>query len=133
LHRSHRRDFRQDEGVEDQDVHGQSIYASPADGHGTRQLSDGQISEWPKDYAIGNHPVWELCRAYYQRTKKPVVIGGLMLVFGYVWALVRQVERPVSPELVAFHRREQMQRLKRFFAGNSVPEKTVEDPPLSVR
>jgi poly-beta-1,6-N-acetyl-D-glucosamine synthase len=99
--------------------------ASPADGHGTRQLSDGQISEWPKDYAIGNHPVWELCRACYQMTKKPVVIGGLMQVFRYVWALVRQVERPVSPELVAFYRREQMQRWKRFFAGNSVPEKTV--------
>ena len=76
-----------------------------------------------KDYVIGNHPVWELCRATYQMTKKPVVIGGLMLVAGYVWALIRQVERPVSSELVAFYRREQMRRLKRFFAGNSVPEK----------
>jgi hypothetical protein len=86
-----------------------------------------------KDYVIGNHPVWELCRATYQMTKKPVVIGGLVLVSGYLWALIRRVERPVSSELVAFYRREQMQRLKRFFAGNSVPEKTVGDPPLSVR
>ena len=83
-----------------------------------------------KDYVIGNHPVWELCRASYQMTKKPVVIGGLMLVCGYVWALIRRVERPVSPELVAFYRREQMQRLKKFFSGNRVAAKeTVEDPP----
>ena len=33
-----------------------------------------------KDYVIGNHPVWELFRASYQMTKKPYVIGGLMLV-----------------------------------------------------
>ena len=83
-----------------------------------------------KDYVIGNHPVWELFRAAYQMTKKPVVIGGLMLVFGYVWALIRQVERPVSPELVAFYRSEQMQRLKKFFSGNRVAtKKTVEHPP----
>jgi len=83
-----------------------------------------------KDYVIGNHPVWELCRATYQMTKKPVVLGGLMLVSGYVWALMRRVERPVSPELVAFYRREQMHRLKMFFTGNRKPAgKTVEDPP----
>jgi poly-beta-1,6-N-acetyl-D-glucosamine synthase len=83
-----------------------------------------------KDYVIGNHPVWELFRASYQMTKKPVVIGGLMLVSGYVWALIRRVERPVSPESVAFYRREQMQRLKKFFSGNRVAAKeTVEDPP----
>jgi hypothetical protein len=62
-------------------------------------------------------------------TKKPVVIGGLMLVFGYVWASIRQVERPVSPELVAFYRREQMRRLKKFFSGDKVPKRTVEEPP----
>jgi len=83
-----------------------------------------------KDYAIGNHPVWELCRATYQMTKRPVVIGGLMLVSGYVWALIRRVERPVSPELVAFYRREQIHRLKRFFTGHSMPpKKIVEAPP----
>lgn len=83
-----------------------------------------------KDYVIGNHPVWELCRATYQMTRKPVVLGGLMLVSGYVWAMIQRVERPVSRELVAFYRREQMHRLKTFFTGNRIPpEKTVEDHP----
>jgi hypothetical protein len=83
-----------------------------------------------KDYVIGNHPIWELCRAAYQMTKKPVVLGGLMLMSGYFWALVRRVERPVSPELVEFCRREQMHRLRKFFAGNKIlAGKTVESPP----
>jgi len=74
-----------------------------------------------KDYTIGNHPAWELFRTMYQMTKKPIVIGGLMLASGYVWALIRRVERPVSRELVAFYRREQMRRLKIFFTGDTTP------------
>jgi biofilm PGA synthesis N-glycosyltransferase PgaC len=67
-----------------------------------------------KDYAVGNHPVWELFRTVYQMTKPPFLIGGLMLLCGYLWAVIRQVGRPVSPELVKFYRREQMMRLNNF-------------------
>jgi poly-beta-1,6-N-acetyl-D-glucosamine synthase len=67
-----------------------------------------------KDYAVGNHPVWELFRTAYQMTKRPFIVGGLMVLFGYLWGLIRCADRPVSPELVAFQRREQMLRLKRF-------------------
>jgi glycosyltransferase involved in cell wall biosynthesis len=70
-----------------------------------------------KDYALGNHPCWELSRMAYQMTKKPLIVGGLALGIGYVWAAIRRVERPVSPEFVAFHRGEQWQRLKRFFGS----------------
>lgn len=74
-----------------------------------------------KDYSIGNHPLWELCRASYQMTKRPFFLGGLMLILGYVWAAIRHMERPVSPELVAFYRREQMRRLKNFFTNSAPP------------
>jgi biofilm PGA synthesis N-glycosyltransferase PgaC len=66
------------------------------------------------DYALGGHPLWELFRTVYQMTKKPYIIGGLTMFAGYVSALIRGNERPISPELVAFRRREQMQRLKKF-------------------
>jgi poly-beta-1,6-N-acetyl-D-glucosamine synthase len=65
-----------------------------------------------KDYAIGNHPLWECVRAVYQMTRPPLVIGGLMVGLGYAWSLIRGVERPVSRELVDFHRSEQMTRLR---------------------
>jgi glycosyltransferase involved in cell wall biosynthesis len=76
------------------------------------RLKNGQ-----KDYIIGNHPVWELFRAVYQATRKPYVVGSLMLVSGYFWSLIRRVDRPVSDELVAFVRREQMLRLRRILTG----------------
>lgn len=66
------------------------------------------------DYALGGHPAWELCRTAYQMTRKPRVVGALMLLAGYLSAAVRGEERSVSREFVAFHRREQMQRLRAF-------------------
>jgi poly-beta-1,6-N-acetyl-D-glucosamine synthase len=73
-----------------------------------------------KDYAIGNHPVWELFRTAHQMTKRPFFIGGLVLVCGYMCAVIRQIERPVSRELVKFYRREQMMRLKNFFCSDKM-------------
>ena len=70
-----------------------------------------------KDYAIGNHPVWEMFRAARQMTKKPFVLGGLALLAGYLWASLKRVKRPVSSVFIAFVRREQMQRLKAFLFG----------------
>lgn len=66
-----------------------------------------------KDYYLGGHPLWQLFRTFYQMTKRPYIIGGLLLLSGYVWAYLNGVERPVSQELISFHRAEQMQRLKK--------------------
>ena len=70
-----------------------------------------------KDYTLGNHPMWELFRSAYQMTKRPFVIGGMALACGYVSALIRGAERVVSPEMQAFRRREDMQRLRRVFTA----------------
>jgi biofilm PGA synthesis N-glycosyltransferase PgaC len=71
-----------------------------------------------KDYVFGGHPLWEIFRSVYQMTKKPLLIGGLALLWGYVHAALRGDERPVTPEMIAFRRREQMQRLKNMLGGN---------------
>jgi biofilm PGA synthesis N-glycosyltransferase PgaC len=68
-----------------------------------------------KDYAFGGHPLWEFFRVIYQMKSRP--LGGLILGAGYVSALVRRVERPIPREIVAFRRREQMQRLSRIIKG----------------
>jgi glycosyltransferase involved in cell wall biosynthesis len=72
-----------------------------------------------KDYSVGNHPLWELFRAIYQMKHRPFIIGGLAVGSGYVWSFVRRAEVPLSSKLVAFVRREQMHRLKRFFERKS--------------
>ena len=44
--------------------------------------------------------------------RKPVVVGGMALLLGYCWAAIKRTPRPVSREVVRFHRREQMARLR---------------------
>jgi glycosyltransferase involved in cell wall biosynthesis len=64
-----------------------------------------------KDYYLGGSPVWQLFRVAYRMTKQPVLIEGLALFAGYAWAALRRVKRPITPELMRFHRREQMRKL----------------------
>lgn len=82
-----------------------------------------------KDYAVGNHPLWELFRTARQITIPPLAFGGLALGTGYFWALLRRMERPVSRDLIDFHRREQMRRLKKFLKiGNTSSSETLKRP-----
>jgi glycosyltransferase involved in cell wall biosynthesis len=65
-----------------------------------------------KDYYLGNHPLWEAFRITYRATKKPLVIGAVALGAGYLSAFLRRMKRPVSRELMRFHRKEQMLKLR---------------------
>jgi len=65
-----------------------------------------------KDYYLGGHPLWELFRVAFRATRPPYLIGGIGLGLGYCWAAMRRTKRPVSGELMAFHRREQMLKLR---------------------
>jgi poly-beta-1,6-N-acetyl-D-glucosamine synthase len=70
-----------------------------------------------KDYSVGNHPLWEASRALYQMAAPPLVLGGIALFAGYSLATLRRTSRPVSPELVAFTRQEQLRRLRSLLSG----------------
>ena len=50
----------------------------------------------------------------YQATQRPRIVRGVVLYAGYLSAAARRLERPVSAELVAFRRGEQMRRLRAF-------------------
>jgi len=68
-----------------------------------------------KDYYLGGHPLWQLFRSFYQMTKRPYIIRGLFLLSGYIWAFLRRAGRPITKELMMFHRAEQIKRLRMFF------------------
>jgi poly-beta-1,6-N-acetyl-D-glucosamine synthase len=98
-------------------------------GMGTAQsgITKARFKNGIKDYVMGNHPVWEIFRTGYQMTKRPFVVGGLMLGSGYLWSVVRRVRGPVPSELVSFHRREQMQRLKKVFRAGRTRQRDLAD------
>lgn len=72
-----------------------------------------------KAYYVGGHPLWEYLRGVFQMRENPKVIGGAYFLSGFTWAMITRMHRPVSPELMAFHRSEQMARLRRVFGKRS--------------
>jgi len=84
-------------------------------GTAERSAFASSFSYGEKDYYLGNHPVWELFRVAYRSTKPPYLMDGLALGLGYCWAFVRRTPRPISPELMAFHRKEEMTKLRAIF------------------
>jgi glycosyltransferase involved in cell wall biosynthesis len=81
-------------------------------GTAERGLLAATFSYGEKDYYLGNSPIWELFRVGYRMIKRPLIAGGLALLFGYCWAALRRRKRPVSDELMRFHRQEQMKKLR---------------------
>lgn len=85
-----------------------------------------------KDYYLGNSPIWEMFRVVYRMTKQPLLLGGLSVMAGYVSAALRRMNRAVSPELMRFHRREQMKKLKAIL-GSAFRLKKVDNFRLETR
>ena len=67
------------------------------------------------DYLMGVDAVWQFFRSAYQISNKPYIVGGCVLLAGYLWAMLARAERPVSREIVKFRKKEQMSRLRQFF------------------
>jgi biofilm PGA synthesis N-glycosyltransferase PgaC len=89
--------------------------------HRRRIVADFKLGQ--RGYCLGFHPVWQVFRSVYQLTKRPYVAGGCALFAGYFWAMLRRMKRPMTPELIAFQRQDQMRRLRRFFrlGGRDAP------------
>jgi len=81
-------------------------------GTATRGTLAAFFSYGEKDYYLGGAPLWQLFRVCYRALKKPFILGGLAVAFGYSWAALRNTPRAVSPELMRFHRAEQRKKLK---------------------
>lgn len=80
-----------------------------------RGMLGAYFSYGQKDYYLGGSPVWEIFRAIYRAGKKPLLIGGFVMLCGYCHAAFSHMPRPVSPELIRFHRHHQLKKLKQIF------------------
>jgi glycosyltransferase involved in cell wall biosynthesis len=72
-----------------------------------------------RDWAVGNHPIWQIFRGIYQMAKRPYVLRGVALMAGYISASMRGGDRPATAELRAFRRKEQMDHLRRVLTGRA--------------
>jgi glycosyltransferase involved in cell wall biosynthesis len=80
--------------------------------------SAGPVRTWwrqgNKDYCLGNHPLWEIVRVFYQMTKWPYGFGGILLFLGFALAMITRTRTSISTELRGFVRQEQKRRLKKI-------------------
>lgn len=67
-----------------------------------------------EDYYVGNHPLWEVARSFFQMKNRPFVVGGLSLLSGYAYAWLSAKPNPIPAELRSFHRREQIGRMRKL-------------------
>jgi hypothetical protein len=67
------------------------------------------------DYRMGVDPFWQLFRSIYQMSRKPMFLGGALLLAGYTWAMLTSAKKPVSGEFVRFRRAEQKRWLRGYF------------------
>jgi phage gp16-like protein len=58
----------------------------------------------------GGSPTWQLFHVAYRASKQ--LLDGLALLSGYHWAAIRRIKRPVTRDLIRFHREEQMKKLR---------------------
>jgi glycosyltransferase involved in cell wall biosynthesis len=76
-----------------------------------RSVYRARFSSGVTEYVVGFGFAYHLVRALSRVFEKPYVIGTMLILAGYVWALISRQTRAVPDEMVRFIRREQMSRL----------------------
>lgn len=68
-----------------------------------------------KENLIGAHPIFMFAKCIHRFKEKPYIIGGLIMMCGYLCSLVRRDTRQVSREVFQYLRSEQKKRLYKPF------------------
>ncbi len=71
------------------------------------------------DYLMGDSPLFELLRGGARMARPPYVIAGAALLAGFFRDWLARKPIPVPPDVVAFMRREQWRKIRRFWKGPS--------------
>jgi biofilm PGA synthesis N-glycosyltransferase PgaC len=72
-----------------------------------------------RDYALGNHPLFEVIKCAYRCFEQPYLFGGGMRFVGYIWCYIKRKKRMLPPEMILQIRREQLSRLFPCLLANS--------------
>ncbi len=86
--------------------HHRNVDSARNQGIGKRLFHRGK-----KDYLLGSHPLFEIFRCVLQMKQRPYVMGGLLMLAGYFWGVMRRVKRTMPAHLITIRQRDQMRRL----------------------
>lgn len=74
----------------------------------------GKFREGLEDASFGSHPVFEFFKCCRRIASYPFLLGSLVRFSGYLWWYLTRGRPLLSPEKVAFLRREQLAKLRRW-------------------
>jgi len=74
-----------------------------------------QFREGFRDYVLGYHPLYLAGKCVRRVTVRPWLLGSAFRLGGYLWALMRRVRQGLDPKVVAFVRREQLERIRELW------------------
>jgi len=63
-------------------------------------------------YTMGYFPPFMIARSLHRMVRKPIIIGGISMLIGYIHSLLTRKKRINDPEVVSFLRDKQKKRLK---------------------
>ena len=78
------------------------------------------------DYSLGSYPPFELLKIIRRFRDKPLVIGALVRLSGFIWGYCLREKRPVSDEFVRYLRNEERSRVLDLF--RTLPARTSVHP-----
>ena len=81
-------------------------------GTGAGNMWGARFREGVRDYMLGHHFVYFTAKCLGRIWENPFLFGTLLRWFGYCFALLSGERKPVSPDFIRFHRREQINKLK---------------------
>jgi biofilm PGA synthesis N-glycosyltransferase PgaC len=71
----------------------------------------GMVKNGRGDYVCGYHPLFEMAKCIKRFVQKPYIIGSVALLYGYLSGYWKRVPRVDDDELIAYLRRQQLNRL----------------------
>jgi glycosyltransferase involved in cell wall biosynthesis len=83
-------------------------------GTGMGSLSLANLRSGKMFYTLGYSPTFISVRSFYRLFNKPVLIGSLLNIFGYLTAYIQKEKCPAGDTFINFVRNEQKERLKSF-------------------
>jgi glycosyltransferase involved in cell wall biosynthesis len=84
-------------------------------------ITKAKFKHGATDYVLGSHPLWALLRSVFQMSRRPFIVGGCLLLAGFLWSMIQNEEIQVDDDVLKFRRQEQMQRLKTLIRAWIVP------------
>ena len=85
----------------------------------------GKFRYGVRDNLIGNHPLFVIGKYIDRFREKPYVIGGMIMMGGFLSSWAGRHKRPVQNELVKYLRHEQMLRLRKMLSLKRTKGKRV--------